>query len=458
MRSPYRAILIGYAVRWQSWFVLALWLCQFAAYLLESLGRRGRGGLSPMVPVVMLGVVYAGGAIGAQAKEHLAAYRAAVVPGFRAPHLAVAAGLLALAVLPFPTVALVTGGPALPVLGVGAVLGALAFAAFSRGGWRVTAFFVLCLGLLVPAVSRALSVFLAERYPAVSLALIVAAAWLLADALRFLGTMDEETPGYELQFRGSLRPFSGPQARRHLFAAVRDLDRRNSFWLRTVDAQIPDSMPYVGNSRWRRLAHWRRAQANWRYSSLMPTLVWLLMLVLHAGFGSGGAAPNGLLRPTLWVLVMLPSFVGLGFWQSRAGMLGRELTYPLRRRDFVLEQGASILFSQYAAWLVLVVAMAAALALVPCVGSWADLAAAVAVTAPWNAILLAVVARLGSLGSGLPMLAALTLGAGAGTGLLLSCLALADAGVTLAVTVALAATAAAGLAAVYRHWLHADIA
>jgi len=445
-----------YASRWQSWLVLTFWLVQLLAFIPAVLDMHG---VRDLFPMILFAVGYTCAAIGVQTKEHLGAYRAALVPGFRLPHLTTALLALGVAALPFPVVAALAGGSALGVLGLVVPMGALAFAGCCRGGWRAAAFGLGYLLVFIPGVSQWVKGLLAGQYPWVAAILCLLGLWLLVDAVLFLVTMDEETPGYEMQFRSNLRQFRGSQARQSMSAAIRNLDRQNSIWLRLVDVQIPDTMPYVGASRWRRIVHWRRAQANQWFAVLMPSLIWLVMVAIQLGLAQPAAASSRwALRSTMWVLVMIPPMLALSAWQARGGMLSRELTYPLRRRDFVIEQGVAALVPQYAAWLLVLLAMVGVSAILPDACAWTDLLTAAAVAGPWQAVVFALLARLGTLGSGLPMVIGMLLAAFVGTLLLMGCVVLANPAVTATVSAALVLLAGAALAGTYRHWLRVDIA
>lgn len=456
MRTPYRAILRAHITRWQSWLVLVFWLLQVFAFIPAALSQRG---VHDLFPMILFAVGYTCAAIAVQTKEHLGAYRAALVPGFRRPHLVMAVLALGVAVLPFPVAAAVAGGSALGIAGLAVPMGALAFAGCCRGGWRAVTFFLGYLVVFVPGVRQGVAGLTAGQYPWAAAALCVCGLWLLADAVFFLATMDEETPGYEMQFRSNLRQFRGHQARQNMSAAIRHLDRQNSIWLRLVDVQIPDAMPYLGASRWRRILHWRRAQANQWFAVLMPSLIWLVMVALQLGLAQGAAAPGrAALRSTMWVLVMMPPMLALSAWQARGGMLNRELTYPLRRRDFLIEQAVAVLVPQYAAWLLVLLAMATVAAVLRDTALWADLGTAAVVAGPWQAVVFALLARLGTLGSGLPLVIGMLLAAFVGTLVLMGCVVLGSPTVTATVSAALVLLAVAALALAYRHWLRVDIA
>jgi hypothetical protein len=171
--------------------------------------------------------------------------------------------------------------------------------------------------------------------------------------------------------------------------------------------------------------------------------------------------PNELslvLHGTLWILVMMPSTVALNAWQVRGGMLARELTYPVRRQDFVVEQAISILLSQFMAWGVLAGMMALTLACFPGVAPWDDLLVAVCISGPWQLIAFALLARLGTLGSAIPMIVALVLATATGTGILMGCIFLNSPPVTAFVATTSAILGGASLVLAYRHWLRVDIA
>ncbi len=449
-------VLRSYFSRWQFWLVLLFWLSQVVGFMAASWHARRGGQLWPML---LMGVGYTGAALAFQVKEQLGAYRAALVPGYRTPHLVVGLIWLTVIVLPFPVLTQAGGGSALGILGVALPMASLAFAGCCRGGWRAGLFATSFIGLLVPAVATVTGALAAGQYPWAAAALCLGGLWFVADTAFFLATMDEETPGYDVQFRGNLRQLSGPQARRNMLTAIRRLDREHSIWLRLVDVQIPDVMPFVGNSHWQRIAHWRRAHANWWMLVLSPALMWVAMVAVQYGMMHG--RPNQLslvLRGTLWILVMMPSMVAMNAWQMRGGMLARELTYPVRRQDFVAEMATAVLLSQFLAWGVLAGVMALALACFPGAAPWDDLLIAVAVSGPWQLIAFALLARLGTLGSAIPMIAALILATATGTGILMGCIYIHSLPATAVVAGAGAVLGGASLVLAYRHWLRVDIA
>jgi hypothetical protein len=450
-------VLRSYFSRWQFWLVLLFWLMQVGAF--AATGLRSHGGRRDLWPMLLMAVGYTGAAIAFQVKEQLGAYRAALVPGFRTPHLLAGLIWLTVIVLPFPALVYAGGGSALGILGVALPMAGLAFAGCCRGGWRAGVFGTSCIILFVPGVAAAVGALAAGQYPWAAVGLCLGALWFVADTVFFLATMDEETPGYDVQFRGNLRQLSGPQARRNMLTAMRRLEREHSLWLRLVDVQIPDVMPFVGNSRWQRIAHWRRAHANWWMLVLTPAIMWGVMVAVQYGMVHG--RPNELslvLHGTLWILVMMPSTVALNAWQVRGSMLARELTYPVRRQDFVVEQAISILLSQFMAWGVLAGMMALTLACFPGVAPWDDLLVAVCISGPWQLIAFALLARLGTLGSAIPMIVALVLATATGTGILMGCIFLNSPPVTAFVATTSAILGGASLVLAYRHWLRVDIA
>jgi hypothetical protein len=454
--KPFWTVLRSYFCRWQFWLVLLFWLCQLGVY--SSTARFSHGGRE-LWPMLLLGVGYTGAAIAFQLKEQLGAYRAALLPGFRTPHLVVGLLWLTVTVLPFPALAYAGGGSALGVLGVALPLAGLAFAGCCRGGWRAGVFGTGFLILFVPRVAAATTAMAAGQHPWAAAGFSLGGLWLIAETVFFLATMNEDTPGYEVQFRGNLRQLSGPQARRSMLTAFRRLDRDQSLWLRLSDVQIPDVMPFVGHSRWRRIVHWRRAQANGWMTILMPAVMWVVMVAVQSGMTRGHPEALALvLRGTLWIIIIMPSMIGVSAWQMRGGMLARELTYPVRRRDFVLEQGASVLLAQLLAWLLLAGVMVLGSRCFPDAIRGGDVLVAVCVSGPWQVVAFALLARLSTLRSAIPMIVGLVVAMTAGTAILMGCLFLNRLPVTAFVAGASVVLGGAGLVLAYRHWLRVDIA
>lgn len=454
-------VLCSYVRRWQFWLVLGLWLSQFVPFVCFACSGRHLSGYAfgaYAFGAFTFAVIYVAAAVAVQTKEHLGAYRAALVPGYMRPHLAAAGLWLAVALLPFPAVALATGHPASGLLGLGLALAGLAFAGCCRGGWRAGVLFGGCLLFCLPPVGKAVGAVAAGTAPWAAVSLGLLGLWFLADAVLFLVTMDEETPGYDVQWRGNLRQLSGPQARRGMFAAIRRLDRQNSLWLRLVDVRMPAVIPFLGDSRWQRIRHWRRAQPNSALVVVTGSLTWLFMFAVQYGVGDGHVSPSIVLRNTLWILVMMPPMAAMQSWQTRGGMVARELTYPVRRRDLILEQGAAILLTVLLAWLLLVVTIMLLVSLLPGVVPWGTITTAVLLSGPWQLLVVALLARLATLNSAVPMVAVLTLGAAVGTAILFGCLALDSLPAAVGVGGAITVVGLLTVRSCYRHWLRADIA
>ena len=456
--STFWPVLSSYPRRWQFWVVLLLWLCQFVpfAMVMSEGGRTAGSGFG--VGMLAFAVIYGAAAIGVQTKEHLGAYRAALVPGYRLPHLAAAGLWLAVAVLPFPGVAWACGHAAWGWFALALCLASLAFAACCRGGWRAGVLFGGCVLFSVPPVAKVIATVTAGSHPWAAIGLVLLGLWFLAETVLFLVTMSEETPGYDVQWRGNLRQLSSPQARRGMFAAIRRLERENSLWLRLADAQMPAVMPFLGTSHWRRLRHWRRAQSSGVMATAMGAITWLLMLAMHAGMAGGRLNLDAVLRGSTWVLVMMPQMAVVQAWQMRGGVLVRELTYPVRRRDILIEQGLGILLTVALSWLLTMGTMAMAVGFLATTPAWRVLAIAALVSGPWQLGAFAALTRLATSASTVPMVAALIVCTGAGTAVLLVCIALDSLPVAAGVGGGLALLGLLGIIGSHRHWQHVDIA
>lgn len=446
----------AYPRRWQFWLVLLLWLSQlvpFVAVVWNGGRAAGHG-----VTMLAFAAIYGAAAIGVQTKEHLGAYRAALVPGYKLPHLAAAGLWLAVAVLPFPVIVWACGNTPWGWFALVLCLASLGFAACCRGGWRAGVLFGAVVLFCVPPMAKAIAALAAGTYPWAAVGLGLLGVWFLVDTGLFLVTMDEETPGYDVQWRGNLRQLGSPQARRGMFAAIRRLERENSLWLRLADARIPATIPFVGDRRWRRFWHWRRAQSSGAMATVMGALTWLIMLATHAGMAGGRLNLDAVLRGSTWVLVMMPQMAVVQAWQMRGGVLVRELTYPVRRRDILLEQGLGILLTVALSWLLTMGTMAMAVGFLATTPAWRVLAIAALVSGPWQLGAFAALTRLTTSASTVPMVAALIVCTGAGTVALLGCIALDSLPVAASVGGGLALLGLMGIVGSYRHWRHVDIA
>ena len=199
--------------------------------------------------VALLPASFASGLIANLVKEHLARPQAALIPGFRRPHIVVALSALALVVLPFVVLA--------PMLGV-SVLGAIAvlLGVVASMLWLTHAmpsFFVFFLLPLVLVGSRPimeppdLIKWMLTTYEWADVDLVVACVSMLAIAgwARRLMRLNEEMFEY-----GARLPLGAD--------AQKMLDRRMP---RTDPADVPRRLKrlkgYVGERTWDRVQLWR---------------------------------------------------------------------------------------------------------------------------------------------------------------------------------------------------------
>jgi len=223
-----------------------------------------------------------------------------------------------------------------------------------------------------------------------------------------------------------------------------------------VDWQFPQTRTFLGGSRWRRICHWRSAHVNWWFAAVMPALIWALMGVAWWWL-SGGRLPAHIVHSAAWVLTV-PQFMFLNAWQARAGVLPRELTYPVRRHDLLLEQAAGILISQYLAWLLLMLEVIAVRLLLPDALAWRDVAIVLAVTGAWQILAFAVNSRLATLNSMVPLFVSYIVSTVLGSSILIVCLLVASWPVTTITTCALLAVATMVMHVSCTHWMTVDLA
>ncbi|MBN2450966.1 MAG: hypothetical protein JXR77_11285 [Lentisphaeria bacterium] len=448
-------VLRTYFLRWQFWLCVVLLACQVPGFLLVASGKSPHflGALT-----LFFGVGYVCAGIGIHLKEQFGSSRARLMPGFLWPHLCGGLFWVVCVIGLFALLAACGGGSVPGTLALALPLAGLALAAPCRGRHYAALFGLSWLLLFFPPLATPALRLLSGAYPPAASLLLAGGVLLLWRTARFLVTMDEETPGYETQVRANLESLSRPQARRALSAAIRQLDERNSIWLRLMDVAAPDQRRYVGDSRWQRVRQWRRACGSSWMMLAMPCLVWALVALTQLWMWKGSDTPARALAGTLWIPLFFPQLALVQYWQLRSLVLSREFTYPVRRRDILLEQAAAALWGQVTTWFVLVslplVLWLAAPELLPG-RTWLIL---VLVSGAWQPAAFCVWARICGVRSLVPLVVGIGVVSGVSAAGLMGCVHLQSTPLLLG-TMALGLLVALGLApSVRRRWLRRDLA
>lgn len=450
--KAFAAVMKTYLIRRPFWLWSVFWGCEVACYAALVVSRfRAHQSLGI---VIGFGVGYSWAAIGIQLKEQLAAYRSATIPGFRLPHLFAAVFWLIVVLLPYALLPVFYNQSALGSLALCLPLGAAAFAGASLGGWRIGVFMVPYLALFSASVSRFAYRFIAGDFPFTSVVLCGIGLWWTVDTLLTLWKMNEEDPQYLFRIRMKVRAMRGPDARKAAADDMNQLEKRHSIWLRPIDWFLPEQRAFAGDTRLHRIIQWRRAHANWPAAAIMPVIIWGMIIIIQ--YIAEGMGTRGMIWGTVWTLVFLPQMTFLSSWQVRAALLERELTYPVQRRDFVLENAVSFLSVQYLSWLLMIIPFTF---LAACTGilSITQIVLTVLMTAGWQLVAFSLNARLstgrsavsayvGAFSSGLP-----------GTILLIVVLKIQLLLPIAGIAVFIAGTAWLLSRSAYRHWMTVDV-
>ena len=347
-----------------------LWAAGTIVYVGWSLAI-GRVDYGEQLALFMLGGTLAGmfGAfVAAHAKEQLADARARLTPGFRTPHLVVAAavllagtvGLIAFTLWRHAMLPGERGWPQVQVSPVG--FAAIVLAAAAALMWMsqlqsAPVVFAIILGgaltLVTPGGrSFAADVFAGKRAGEAIGLLTLAVAGLVALWWR-LAVMHEEMREYFRQegFNriGGRPAMTGDRSLRR--AAAAETDRFNE-WLR--GAGRLERVTNISNAGfWQRVRHWRLVIGHGYLGPLMAAV-----LVVVMGIGYAVASPLSkemalglfIVLPTALSLT-LPIAVSAAFWPQRWYALPMESLRPaLSRRRLMLEHGTAMAWELGSVW------------------------------------------------------------------------------------------------------------
>ena len=165
-----------------------------------------------------------------------------------------------------------------------------------------------------------------------------------------------------------------------------------------------------------------------------------------------------LLPGMAWLPIMMPQLVFQTFWQSRAGVLGKEFTYPVSRHAITIELGTVILLAQFLSWSMLALAMAATALLLGSELPGSQLGTVLLISGAWQLLAFGLAGRLAGFQSLLPLVLSYILNMLVGVTILALCLHTDSWAITLPVTAAILLAALPMLAMAYKYWLTADIA
>ena len=338
---------------------LRLWALCTAAFITWMCCIR-EANYAVQLCILLLGgtlVAWIAAMVPAHAKEQIADARSSLTPHYRAPHLIVAAAvfitivtaLTAFTIWRFHHLPREVGWINIPLTTVGffatALMwsAALAWVSHRQSLGLITA--VVCAGVLVatPLGAEFRAAVIANRYPALTIGLLVASILAFAGLWWRLAVLHEEMPEY---FRLE-----------QLNTRLRVQMTGDRFFRRAAAAQtgaMTDWMCHtavldrVGNvfdaSLWRRVQHWRLVIGVGRVSMLAPLMVALTVLGA-AVFDADGRTTSDddfLLHFPLVLGLLMPIIVAGINLPRRWYMLGIESLRPVSRAQMLREHGGAV--------------------------------------------------------------------------------------------------------------------
>lgn len=362
-RSRYAQVALSYTLPWP----LRVWA--IAAALLALWMLLAPGGAEAEIAMLVFGgtiAVWVGAMITAHAKEQLADARSSLTPGFRAPHLLVAAALFVVTVC---GVTLLVGWRTSPVqwqygsydvwLPGYLALVLVVTAALAWIGHLQSAAGVL---VLVPLTTPAwfaggramLNDIIRGRSDELGYAILAAAVVALAALWARMARLHAEMPEYARTaapgLRLRVRTTGDPAFRRESAAGAGPIEA----WVRRSD-RLDDVANVADAGFWRRARHWRTVVGLGR----MPVVVALVLgawTFILPTLTSGARDPYAQTVLPVILSTLVPGLVVAGVWPRRWYALADESLRPASRRQFVREQGAAMATELASVWLAITVA------------------------------------------------------------------------------------------------------
>ncbi len=348
MNNRYEQVLLTYLRQWQFWLYLAAWVLMFP--LLDVLPWWLR---QPMVFIFLALAATVPAAVIGHAKQQIADARASLMPGFRAPHVIVAALLSIGGVVLMPL--LTHAALDMPLLGLMASV-AVASAAFSAFAY-VQSITTVVVGIGFIAL-LSLKAVRDVGYQMLFSQLGVAAGAGAAAALGYifyrLSILKEDMPEYGRAFGGrSDGTWSDSQTAPRM-QVVRAPSLLTRLQLAAADKRLRAVRNVFAATGWRRVRHWMlsgdMSGAKWPAAALLAAF--LTTIPLLTGQSKGDPAVVALAAV---LSVLMPVFCVTSTWMSRRRSMGYELTRPVSRETFIREFGLAVAtdLAEWWVWLTL---------------------------------------------------------------------------------------------------------
>jgi hypothetical protein len=318
----------------------------FMIYAADS-GNLGNGSsdmrpliLSSLFPIAILHIN-----LGVFLKQQMATHRAALVPGYRTPHL-IAAALVVLFPMAVVTVTAVASSVPLP-----GIIGLMAFAAMAGiyGGngshlviWPCYA--ILMATLLVPHLRAAVLEMLNGQQPGMAWSLISAAMAGAALLFHRLATLAEDDPEFGKVIPMNPWDLSAAASRTRNRNRLQHQARFKNFLTAPASQRLDRITIRPATTLWQRVALLRLADDTpvnlvW-FAFVMGMAIVIMSLPL--------SSPNGLQQVFVFLLSPVTAIawmVPLSATVSRGSRLGYESLRPQTRRQWVIENGLSIIIN-----------------------------------------------------------------------------------------------------------------
>lgn len=365
-RSVYRQILVTYLRRPAFWFVASFFLMGIGALLLAVLSERPLGAPPQEESLPDFAFPYYFALVITHLKLQLTSSRSALVPGYRAAHIAVAGVLVAPIFTLLPAMAsLALHAPLISPAG-------FIFAFFSLAGWGLyldnvvlfTAAFLVWFSFMFSPLRPFYFDLLAGEYP--TLAVLLFAGGVLAFVAlvrRMLGLSEDKAEYFkniDFSSRAALPPRGGAAVNPPLAEAY------GKRWLAWICAPAEEDirLPRAAHlTVWGFLIRRRALEGGQNIFTALVILLPLgiLLVLLQGGNPWQPKSIGHFLLP--WQGLVLPAFILLIGMSKRGPHLGREMLLPLTRGQFLLAHGLLLARDVAFLWLFTATSLIVALAL-----------------------------------------------------------------------------------------------
>ena len=300
--------------------------------------------------------------LGAHVKQQLATHEAALVPGYRGPHLVVAALMFLVPVL-FAVVAAPAAGGS--IVGHASLLLLVCLAFFHQmavpSGWNIVVVALIYLPMLIPAFRQAAQQILAGQQPGVAWYLLSAEAAVGVLLFHRLANLTEDDPCY-----GNVMPMNAwdmraAEVRRRNRAQLQKSPRMMLSLIGVESKRLDKFTAEPAKTRRQRIALLQMA-GDWPINLMLVFVMIMVgeslpLLVQRFGYLSTLMGSSERLAMALAWPIMLSLGVACGLWlpqSQRLSRLGYESLRPSSRSEWVLENGLAIMHNtlrMQAVWL-----------------------------------------------------------------------------------------------------------